>query len=144
MSHALGRKLRKCRKIKGLSLDDLGRLCGMTGAHIGRLERGEQSNPRQETINALAKALDVAPSYLLYDVDTDPATKPEPIPEKIPAALKALQDWLDSLPDDEKTIVEGILKSLPTLKKPDISLIGQMVEPLKKLRAKKRKAGAGK
>lgn len=140
----LGERIKKTRRYKGLSQSQLARAAGISNDYMSRIELGKVSNVGIEVIESLAKALEVSPSSLLYDIKADAGAIPEPIPERIPAALKALHEWLDSLPDDEREIVDGILKSLPDLKKPDIALLGQMVAPLKKLREKKRRAGAGK
>ena len=64
----VGDRLRELREKKGLSLDDLSRVSGVTRDHIGRIERGESQNPREQTIEALSKALDIHPSLLLYGV----------------------------------------------------------------------------
>lgn len=66
MSEKLGERLRKIRESKGLSLDGLAEKSNIHRDHIGRIERNEQSNPRQDTIECLAKALEVSPSELLY------------------------------------------------------------------------------
>lgn len=62
----LAENLKSFRENKGLTLDDLEDLSGISRDHIGRLERGEQSNPRRKTINALAKALGVTTQDLEY------------------------------------------------------------------------------
>ena len=67
MSKSLGEKIRICRESKGLSLDQLSRLSGVTRDHIGRIERGESQNPRKQTIDALAQALETSPHLFLSD-----------------------------------------------------------------------------
>lgn len=72
MAHSIGKKIRIFRKTKGLSLDEMSRRSGVTRDHIGRIERGEALNPRKDTLEAIAQALEIHPHLLLVDEPTDP------------------------------------------------------------------------
>lgn len=61
----LGPKLRKLRKRRGLSQEDLARRCGLLREYIARIEIGAVASPRIETRRKLAKALKVSITELL-------------------------------------------------------------------------------
>ncbi|MDO4649158.1 MAG: helix-turn-helix transcriptional regulator [Eubacteriales bacterium] len=57
--------LKQRRLEKGLSLDDVARSVGVTGATISRWESGEIANMRRDKIVKLAEALDLSPSVIM-------------------------------------------------------------------------------
>ena len=59
-----GRKLREVREMRGMSQDDLAYEAGLHRTAISLIERGNRS-PRLETIEALARALEVQPASLM-------------------------------------------------------------------------------
>lgn len=61
----IGENIRYYRKEKGLTQKELGNMCGINEVQIRRYELGG-SNPKLETIQKIAKALDVEP-YALDD-----------------------------------------------------------------------------
>ncbi len=58
----VGRRLREIRAWRGLSLEVTAGLAGISFGYLGRLERGEQALSNRGTLEALARALRVAPS----------------------------------------------------------------------------------
>ncbi|MEU2172631.1 helix-turn-helix transcriptional regulator [Nocardia sp. NPDC019219] len=58
----VGRRLREIRAWRGLSLQVVAGLAGLSFGYLGRLERGEQALTNRHTLEALARALRVAPS----------------------------------------------------------------------------------
>jgi len=54
----VGSRIRKLRKDKGLTQEELGEKAGLSYKHIGEVERGEV-NPSLTTLAAIAKGLDV-------------------------------------------------------------------------------------
>jgi len=61
-----GQNIRQYRKKKGLTLGQLSRLLGITGAYLGYLERG-QRNPSLLTLARIAVILGVSPYILLRE-----------------------------------------------------------------------------
>jgi transcriptional regulator with XRE-family HTH domain len=61
---ALGREIRRHRKAKKLSQEQLAECAELTRNYIGYLERGER-NPRVKTLFQLARALDVGIADLM-------------------------------------------------------------------------------
>ena len=66
----IGEAIRKQRKIKGLTLNELGEKMGISGSLVGQYERGVV-NPKYETIIRFADALNVEPRDLLGRAFTD-------------------------------------------------------------------------
>lgn len=63
----VGEKIRKLRKERGLTQKQLGDLCDINEVQIRRYELGgKNSNPKKETLQKIARALDVSISDL-YD-----------------------------------------------------------------------------
>lgn len=58
----IGERLRRARKGKGLSLEDMVRL-GFSASHISRIEHGDY-NIRVKTLASIATALDIHPASL--------------------------------------------------------------------------------
>ena len=71
MAKAYMRQLKTWRERRGLSQADLGRLAGFSDAFISMLERGKK-NGTIDTLERLAKALNVSPDSLLTDTDSIP------------------------------------------------------------------------
>lgn len=57
--------IRKYRKLKNLSQEQLAKLTGLDQTYISKLENGASKNPTFETIGKIAKALNVTVSELL-------------------------------------------------------------------------------
>jgi transcriptional regulator with XRE-family HTH domain len=55
---ALGRRIRRLRQARALSIEALAYKAGMSAGHLGRIERGH-GDPRLETLFGLSKALGV-------------------------------------------------------------------------------------
>lgn len=66
MSSTLGERLRNIRESRELTIDQLAEITGLAPGHIGRIERSNSTNPRFQTVEALAKALNVSPQEILY------------------------------------------------------------------------------
>jgi transcriptional regulator with XRE-family HTH domain len=61
----LGQRLRSVRLARNVSQESLARRAGVTRAAVIRIEHGQTATPRMGTIVALARALNVEPSWLL-------------------------------------------------------------------------------
>jgi transcriptional regulator with XRE-family HTH domain len=67
----LGQRLRALRRIRGLSLRELGTLSGVDHAYISRLEQGQKHAPSEAVLLKLLQALKAprqARTALLYPV----------------------------------------------------------------------------
>jgi len=63
----VGEKIKKLRKEKGLTLQDLATSVGLGKSYIWEIENGRIKNPSFEKILIIAKALDVDVEYLVND-----------------------------------------------------------------------------
>ncbi|WP_040694372.1 helix-turn-helix domain-containing protein [Nocardia vinacea] len=88
----VGRRLREIRAWRGQSLEVVAGLAGISFGYLARLERGEQALTNRGTLEALARALKVAPSeFNAYPWHT---AAPESN-EQAHAGLIAIEDALD-------------------------------------------------
>lgn len=62
---SIGAEIRRLRKRKGMTQEELGRKIGVTGATINKYETGIVVNLRRPTIESLAKHLDTSPAQLM-------------------------------------------------------------------------------
>ena len=60
----MGARIRRLRKAKGMSQQDVADKAGLTRVFITRVEAGQQ-DPSLSTINAIARALDVSAAELM-------------------------------------------------------------------------------
>lgn len=64
-----GEYIKKMRSNKNLSSRELARKAGISQAYLSQLETGKNKNPTAETINKLAKALEVDYMELLFQTE---------------------------------------------------------------------------
>lgn len=62
----LGENVRRCRKLKGMTQEQLALEAGMERSYVSDLERG-QRNPSVRALGRLAEALKVQPHMLLLE-----------------------------------------------------------------------------
>jgi transcriptional regulator with XRE-family HTH domain len=65
--YPLSKNLKKLREKKGLSQDRLAKLADIANNTIIKIERGENINPRLDTLKKIAKALKVKVDDLIND-----------------------------------------------------------------------------
>lgn len=63
-NEVLGQNVRYCRKVKGLTIEQLALAAEIGHAHLGKIERGV-CNPTLLTMDRLAQALGITPAALL-------------------------------------------------------------------------------
>ncbi|WP_036770692.1 helix-turn-helix domain-containing protein [Photorhabdus australis] len=67
MATHLGEKLRDLRKQRGLTLEKLADMAGLSKSYLWELENRESQRPSAEKLTALADALGVGTSFFLED-----------------------------------------------------------------------------
>ena len=67
MATRLGEKLHELRKQRGLTLDKLAELAGLSKSYLWELENRESQRPSAEKLTALADALVVAAAYFFEE-----------------------------------------------------------------------------
>lgn len=68
----VGKKIREVRKEKGLTIKQLGNLCGISEQNMGNYERGVRT-PKLETIRKIANALEIPYKQLIEDESSNEA-----------------------------------------------------------------------
>lgn len=58
-------RLKRERERKGLTCQDVDALAGLTQGHTAQIESGRRANPAVDTVNRLARALDLDLNYLV-------------------------------------------------------------------------------
>ena len=67
---AMGERVRKCRRARGMKQEELADQVGVSCSFIGHIERGEKK-ASAETIVSLCRALDISADYLLQGKEND-------------------------------------------------------------------------
>ena len=101
--------LKSRRSELGLTLDDIGRYVGVSGATVSRWENGDIENIRRDKIARLAEVLKVTPSYLMgwpEDAAGDSLDMPEEIIILNRAAKKMTAEKRKRLLDMAKLMFE--------------------------------------
>lgn len=93
-----GQRVKKYRELRQMSQMKLAKLAGYTSAStISKIESGERDVP-QNQIKALADALSVSPSALLFDLESEEASEEEVKKEMLWKAFRLLNE------DNQRTI----------------------------------------
>lgn len=100
------------RKAADLTQEELAQKSGLTKAFIGMIERGKHTNLTLQSIHAIAEALKVHPTVILYG--TDLAYKPETTKEfidpnnplDVTQFMKSIEELLPLAPDEREFILD--------------------------------------
>lgn len=98
--HSLGQRIRKARKDKNVTQEELAEICALSSAHIGHIERGTRI-PSLDTLFRISQALGVSMDYLIFDSlgnDTD--------------AIASISKILDGVGESKKKNIITTLKAL--------------------------------
>lgn len=83
----IGSNVRKRRKLKGMTQEQLADLAGMSFSYLGKIERGEY-NVKIQTLEKVAKALECSLAALLSDSVFKDVEMTEPVLEAAAILLK--------------------------------------------------------
>ncbi len=116
---AVGERLKRARKMAGMSQQELGEVVGVSRMSISKYERNEM-DPSSKVLIALARALDVKVEYLLRPVSVQlsaPAfRKRTRLPKKREDAIvEHVRDWMDRYLAIEDLLGERLSFSLPDI-----------------------------
>ena len=110
---SIGKKIRELREARGMSLEDVAKLCGTTRQAIYKYENEIVTNIPYDRIILLAKALNTTPSDL-FDWKGDKKISSDEL--QLTEGEKALIKLLRRVPAAEQPIViEKILSALDDL-----------------------------
>lgn len=71
----IGQKIKKARLEKGLTQQELGDIIGVQKSAIAKYESGRVVNIKRNTLQKIAKALNIRPSELIFDVSPKEAAE---------------------------------------------------------------------
>lgn len=63
----IGEKMKKARKLKGFTQEELGKIVGVQKSAIAKYESGRVVNIKRSTLQKIASALDIRVSELIFD-----------------------------------------------------------------------------
>jgi len=90
---AIGARIKEARTLRGLTMAQLGEKTGINKSSIKRYEDGAISKPRLPALNAIARALDVNPAWLLgISEDVLPVEETPPLPLPLHEIVDGLND----------------------------------------------------
>ena len=97
----------KNRRIeKQLTLDDVGRLVGVSAATISRWESGDIANMKRDKIVKLANALDISPAVIMGWNETDSSNN---IPDQDPD-IRRIERARQNMPEADKKFMMQMLE----------------------------------
>ena len=100
MKNALGEKIQRLRKEKGLTLDQLADLAGSSKSYIWELENKNPPRPSAEKLAKIAEQLEVTLEYLLDEKQV--------IAEEDAVDARFYREYQDMNPDTKKKIREMV------------------------------------
>lgn len=109
MAEEFGNYLRQLRERKGLTINQLASLAGISGAQISRMENGLRGVPKPATLRKIAEATDVSYEELMghagYLTESEGSAEGT-VPEW--ATSKDKRDFRQMLEDDGELMFDGI------------------------------------
>lgn len=105
----VGKKIRKARKAKNLTLEELAECCGLHPAYIGQLERGVK-NASLYTLEKIACALELSLTDLVGNSDIVTETAKT----NIPADCRSI---ICTLPPQSHELIYALLKQIINLER---------------------------
>lgn len=100
-----GEKLKKLRKDRGWSQDELGRQAGVHGRHIGKYEIG-RAMPNADTVVKIAESLGVSIDYLLRDGLADEAAPSAALRDQ---ALLRKFEAVEKMDDEDRQVISSLI-----------------------------------
>lgn len=101
---SFGDKLRELRKQRKWSQDELGKMVGIHGRHVGKYENG-QVMPNAETLIKIAEVFEVSVDYLLF---TSPKHSAVNLEDK---ELLKYFDELSKMEETDKNVVKSLIEA---------------------------------
>ena len=121
--HKIGQRIKERRKELDMTADELGRRIGKNRATVYRYENGDIENLPIDVLKPIAKALDIAPQYLMgWNIDTEATSK----------KAEPTVDFLVMLGDDEKYMVE-VMSSLSPKSREELKRFAAFLKKEEKL-----------
>lgn len=107
---SIGTRLRHLRAVRGLTMDDVGKVTDISKQTLYKYEKDIITNIPSDKIEALAKVYDVKPSYIMGWVDVDMSADASRL--VLDAQAKAHVRAYLSLSKEDRATVDKITRSL--------------------------------
>ena len=105
---SIGAKIRELREARGMSLEDVARLCGTTRQAIYKYENEIVTNIPYDRIILLAKALNTTPSQL-FDWKEDKKISPDEL--SLTEGEKQVLELFRAIPEDQQPVVLAMIRA---------------------------------
>ena len=105
---SIGAKIRELREARGMSLEDVAKLCGTTRQAIYKYENEIVTNIPYDRIILLAKALNTTPSQL-FDWKED--KKSSPHDPTLTEGEKVMLELFRQIPADQQPVVLAMIRA---------------------------------
>lgn len=96
----LGERLKKARKDRGLTQEQLVERAGLSARHIAKIEKGDV-NPSFEVLSTLVKTLGVS-----FDAIFDPAS------EQVEAEIQEVAGLYRACPEQERRLMLAVIRTM--------------------------------
>jgi transcriptional regulator with XRE-family HTH domain len=149
-------RVKEVRQLRGLSQTELAQRLRIDRTTVSHIESGKRSDVSLTHLFAFAKALDIAPVYLLSPRRMDESIRLSPFGEPVPGqearewirgkppqheSAEQLTDWLLSLPQDEQ--IEYLIEHDPEIAATANSPLARMLVDQSALADRIRQAASG-
>lgn len=106
---SIGKKIKELREAKGMSLEDVAKICGTTRQAIYKYENEIVTNIPYDRILLLAKALNTTPSQL-FDWNDDKKISPDE-PFGLTEGEKLVLELFRQIPEDQQPMVLAMIRA---------------------------------
>ena len=103
---SIGKKIRELRESKGMTLDEVAKLCGTTRQAIYKYENEIVTNIPYDKIILLARALNATPSQL-FEWEDKKISPHDPITE----GEKVMLELFRQIPEDQQQVVLAMIRA---------------------------------
>lgn len=110
MTGDVGLRLKRARKLRGLSQVELAKAAGVGQSSVSEVETGESRSPRGTNLVELARILRVSPHWLATGKGQMDAMD-EPLSTD---AIKVAKDWMRLAPEVQRTVAAMIREMVRT------------------------------
>lgn len=109
----LGEKIRKLRKEKHMTLEEVGDICGVSRQNIYRYEHGLITNLPLERVEKLSNALGCSPAYLMGWTDDPEGKTATNDSDGLSDRINLLVKMFDRLsPDGQEAVLQTLIDQL--------------------------------
>ena len=106
---SIGTKIRELREAKGMSLEDVAKLCGTSRQAIYKYENEIVTNIPYDRIILLAKALNTTPSQL-FDWEENKKSSPNE-EESLTEGERQVLELFRAIPEDQQPVVLAMIRA---------------------------------